>query len=307
MRLALIGQNAFGKAVLEAFTARQDEVAGVFCAPELPGTRPDALRQAAQERGLPVFQFQSLKSEEAQQALRGLGVDLGVMAYVLQFAPQAFVSIPTRGTIQYHPSLLPRYRGPSAISWAIAQGETQTGLSIFRPTDGLDEGPIVLQKSCPIGPDATLGDVYFHHLFPLGVAALLEAADLVMSGQQQEWTQDESRAGYEGWLRDDEARIHWAQHVDQTYNLIRACNPAPGAWTELDGRKLRILDSRKHPTRSFAAVRGKPGEIARITDASIFVNAQGGQIEVLRLRPADGAAMNAAEFARDLPPSARFV
>jgi len=153
MRIALIGQQAFGKAVMEAFLARGDTVAGIFCAPEAPGKKPDVVRTTAQALGLPVFQFPSLKSEEAAAALRGLGVDMGVMAYVLQFAPQSFVNIPDLGTIQYHPSLLPRHRGPSAISWSIACGETQTGLTIFRPTDGLDEGPIILQKSCDIGPD----------------------------------------------------------------------------------------------------------------------------------------------------------
>ncbi|MDP1069114.1 formyltransferase family protein, partial [Klebsiella pneumoniae] len=87
-----------------------------------------------------VFQFPSLKSAEAAEAMRGLDADIGVMAYVLQFAPQDFVNIPKHGTIQYHPSLLPRYRGPSSINWPIARGDTETGLTIFRPTDGLDEG-----------------------------------------------------------------------------------------------------------------------------------------------------------------------
>ena len=98
---------------------------------------------------------------EAQQALRDLKADLGVMAYVLLFAPQDFVTIPKKGTIQYHPSLLPRHRGPSSINWPIIQGATETGLTIFRPTDGLDEGPVILQKECAIGPDDTVGSVYF--------------------------------------------------------------------------------------------------------------------------------------------------
>ena len=107
------------------------------------------------------------------------------MAFVLQFAPQDFVNIPKHGTIQYHPSLLPKYRGPSSINWPIIRGDTKTGLTIFRPTDGLDEGPVVLQKETPIGPDDTLGTVYFDRLFPMGVQAMLEAADLVVAGQAQ--------------------------------------------------------------------------------------------------------------------------
>jgi methionyl-tRNA formyltransferase len=298
MRITIIGQQDFGKAVLEAFLARGDEVAGVFCKPEKPGEKPDALRAAAEAAGLKVFQFPSLKSPEAEQALRELNVDLGIMAYVLQFAPQSFVSIPKHGTIQYHPSLLPKYRGPSSINWPIARGDSETGLSIFRPTDGLDEGPVILQKRCPIGPDDTLGDVYFKQLFPLGVAAMLEAADLVLAGRHQETVQDESQASYEGWFKTEESKIHWANHVDQVYNLIRACNPAPGAWCELAGTKVAIYDCRKHPVRTFGAVRGKPGEVVQITETSIFINAQGGVIEVLRLKPEGGKKVDAGEFAR---------
>ena len=306
MRIALIGQQAFGKAVLEAFAARQDDIAGVFCAPEKAGARPDLLRQAAQERGLPVFQFASLKTEEAASALRSLDVDLGVMAYVLQFAPQSFVNIPRHGTIQYHPSLLPRYRGPSAINWAIACGETRTGLTIFRPTDGLDEGPVILQKACDIGPDETLGELYARHLFPQGVLALLEAADQVVADRHVEQVQDESEAGYQGWFLEEESRINWAGHVGHTYNLIRACNPAPGAWTLLNGQRVQIFDARMHTVRTFGEVHGKTGEIARVGETSIFVNAQGGQIEVLRVKPAGGEKMNAADFIRAVPGASRF-
>ena len=201
MRIAIIGQQDFGKAVLEAFLARGDEVAGVFCAPEKPGARPDALKVAAEEKGVKVFQLPSLKDPSAVATLAGLNVDIGVMAYVLQFAPQEFVNVPKHGTIQYHPSLLPKYRGPSSINWPISLGEKKTGLTIFRPTDGLDEGPIILQKETMIGPDDTLGSVYFDRLFPMGVAAMVEAADLVVSGKHREVVQDESQATYEGWFR----------------------------------------------------------------------------------------------------------
>lgn len=298
MRIAIIGQQDFGKAVLEAFLARGDEVAGVFCKPEKPGEKPDALRAAAEAAGLKVFQLPNLKSPEAEQAMRELNVDLGVMAYVLQFAPQSFVNIPKHGTIQYHPSLLPKYRGPSSINWPIARGDTVTGLTIFRPTDGLDEGPVILQKQCDIGHDDTLGDVYFNRLFPMGVAAMLEAADLVVAGKHKEMVQDESQASYEGWFRTEESKINWANHVDQVYNLIRACNPAPGAWCELAGTRVSIFDARKHPVRTFGAVRGKPGEVVQITEKSLFINAQGGMIEVLRLKPEGGKKMDAADYAR---------
>ena len=296
MKIAIIGQQDFGKAVLEAFLARGDQVAGVFCAPEKPGAKADMLKTAAQEKGVQVFQFASLKSDEAKNALKALNVELGVMAYVLQFAPQDFVNIPQRGTIQYHPSLLPKYRGPSSINWPIARGDTKTGLTIFRPTDGLDEGPVIMQKETAIGPDDTLGTVYFDRLFPLGVAAMLEAADLVVAGKHRETAQDESRATYEGWFRRAEAKISWANHIDFVYNLIRASNPAPGAWTTLEGKDLQIYDCRKHLVRTFGAVKGKIGEVVELSDKSFQVTAQGGRIEVLRAKLGDGKKVSAAEL-----------
>lgn len=298
MRIAIIGQQDFGEAVLEAFLARGDELAGVFCAPEKPGAKVDPLKAAALEKGLKVLQFQSLRSAEAQAAMRDLKADLGIMAYVLRFAPHEFVNIPRRGTIQYHPSLLPRHRGPSSINWPLIQGATRTGLTIFRPTDGLDEGPVILQKECDIGPDETLGDIYFNKLFPMGVAAMLEAADLVIAGKHTETLQDESRASYEGWCRSAEARIDWAKPIDQVYDLIRGCDPAPGAWTTLAGKKLQIFNARKIPFRRFADVVGKMGEVSEVAASSFKVTAQGGRIEVLRARLEDGKKAGGGELAQ---------
>jgi methionyl-tRNA formyltransferase len=297
-RIAFIGQQDFGKAVLEAFLARGDTIAGVFCVPDKPGAKPDALKAGAQALGLQVFTFASLRSAEAEAAMRSLDADIGIMAYVLQFAPQSFVSIPKHGTIQYHPSLLPLHRGPSSISWPIALGRRETGLTIFRPTDGLDEGPVILQKTCAIAPDDTLGEVYFNKLFPLGVQALLEATDLVLAGRHQERAQDERKATYEGWMLDEDCEIHWPGHVDTIYNLIRACNPAPGAWMLLDGIKVRVYDCRKHVVGRFVARGHRPGDVAGVTEDAIVIWAQGGLIEILKLRPEGAGKISAGEFAR---------
>ena len=300
MRVALIGSADFGKAALEAFLDRGDEVVAVFCPPDNPkATKPEVLKEAALARGLRPLQFASLKSAEAAQAMIDSKADICVMAYVLQFAPQELVKLPRHGTIQYHPSLLPKYRGPSAINWAIALGEEKTGLTIFRPSDGLDEGAIILQKEVPIGPNDTLGQVYFDHLFPLGVQALLEAADLVVAEKHHEIVQDESLANYEGWFDANAAQIHWASHISQIYNLIRACNPAPGAWTKFGEQKVQIYDAHKHVAATFGAVKGKPGEITQITLDSFFIACHGGQIEVLKAKGASGK-MSGAELAKEL-------
>ncbi len=298
MRLAIIGQEEFGQAVLEAFIARGDVVAGVFTAPEKEGEDPDPLRLAAQKRNIPVFQLPRLTDAAAEEAMRSLDVDIAIMAYVLQFAPQSFVNIPRFGTIQYHPSLLPKYRGPSSISWSIICGENETGLTIFRPTDGMDEGPVILQKKVTISPDDTLGSLYQDKLFPLGVTALLEAADLVVSGKHTETPQDESKANYEGWLRRAESKINWNKHVNLIYNLIRGCDPAPGAWTTFDGERVHFYDVKKHLFPSFRNIKGKIGTISEIGEKSFRVTVHGGQIEVFSIRLPNSKRRPATEYIR---------
>ncbi len=298
MRVAIVGQQDFGKTTLEAFLKRGDEVAAVFCAPEKG--RPDPLRLAAEAAGVKVHQFAKLTDPEAIDAMKAANVQIGVMAFVTQFVPQALCDIPTFGTIQFHPSLLPLHRGASSMSWSIILGRKETGFSIFRPTDGLDEGPVILMKSVPIEDEDTMGMVYFGKIFPMGVAALVEAADLVVSGKGPAIAQYEPHAGYEGIVRDAESRINWASHVDITYNLIRGCNPAPGAWTTIDGKKLFLFESTKRIARTFSEVKGKKiGQVVAQNGSSLVIHGQGGFIEVHRARLEGGKKLPAAET--DIP------
>jgi methionyl-tRNA formyltransferase len=286
MRIAIIGQQDFGKAALEAFLNRGDAVAAVFCAPEKG--RPDPLRVAAEERGIPVHQLARLTDPAALEAMRQASADVGVMAYVTQFVPQDFCNVPKFGTIQFHPSLLPLHRGASSMSWAIICGRTETGFSIFRPTDGLDEGPVILTRAVRIEPEDTLGSLYFGKIFPMGVAGLVEAADMVVAGKAPALTQYEPDAGYEGIIREAESRINWANHVDITYNLIRGCDPAPGAWTTMDGKKLFVFNAAKRTARTFSEVKGKKlGEVVAV-GPKLVVHGQGGFVEIERVRPDGG-------------------
>jgi methionyl-tRNA formyltransferase len=295
MRIAIIGQQDFGKAALEAFLNRGDAVAAVFCAPEKG--RPDPLRVAAEERGIPVHQLARLTDPAALEAMRQASADVGVMAYVTQFVPQDFCNVPKFGTIQFHPSLLPLHRGASSMSWAIICGRTETGFSIFRPTDGLDEGPVILTRAVRIEPEDTLGSLYFGKIFPMGVAGLVEAADLVVAGKAPALSQYEPDAGYEGIIREAESRINWANHVDITYNLIRGCDPAPGAWTTMDGKKLFVFNAAKRIARTFSEVKGKKlGEVVAV-GAKLVVHGQGGFVEIERVRPDGGRKVAVPEAA----------
>ena len=293
MRLIINGQQAFGKAALEAILEKgTDEVVAVFTAPDKEGRPPDPVKQAALEHGLPLYQPASYKDAAVLEQMRALNADLMVMAYVIIFIPEEARTIPRFGSICFHPSLLPKHRGPSSINWAIIGGATKTGLTYFWPSDGLDEGEILLQKEVDIGPDDTLGTVYFSKIFPLGIEATLEAIDLVRTGNPPRIPQDESQASYESWCRKDDARIDWAKPAEQVYNLIRGTNPQPGAWTTFGGTEVQVYDSRR------VEGSGTPGEVVSVSEDGVLVQAGGGRILVQRVRPKGGDKQGAQEWAK---------
>jgi methionyl-tRNA formyltransferase len=295
MRIVVHGQQAFGKSVLEALLERGEDVIAVYCAPDpKQGGRPDPLKEAALARHLPVYQPRSFRNKpEVWEEFAQHKADLCVMAYVTLFVPEDVLHLPTRGTIQYHPSLLPRHRGPSSINWPIIWGETQTGLTIFWPDNGLDTGPILLQKEVEILDTDTLGSLYFDRLYPLGVTALLEAVDLVRAGKAPKIVQDETRATYEGWCKEEHVQIDWHKPIQEVWNLIRGADPQPGAWTTYDGATVQMYDAKKH----VGPTTGRPGEATAVSEGSFTGAATGGQIEVLRVRPAGGQKISAAAFA----------
>jgi methionyl-tRNA formyltransferase len=296
MRIVVHGQQAFGKAVLEALLKRGGNVIAAYVAPENEGAKADPLKEAALAAKLAIYQPASYRKPEVWDEFRSLKPDLQVMAFVTLFVPEDFLKIPTLGSIQYHPSLLPAYRGPSAINWPIIKGETETGLSIFWPDNGLDTGDVLLQKKTPISPADTLGSVYFDRLFPMGVEAMLEAVDLVKAGKAPRIKQDETKATYEGRCGPDNAHIDWGKPWLQIDRLIRGCNPAPGAWSRLDGKTVKIFDAKPLPAKDPKGIAGKMGEIAAIDNDGFCVVCADGRFKVTRVQ-ADGPKITAGEFA----------
>jgi methionyl-tRNA formyltransferase len=296
MRIVVHGQQAFGKAVLDALLKRGEDVVAVYVAPEKPGQKADPLKEAALAAKLPVHQPASYRKPEVWEEFRALKPDLQVMAFVTLFVPEDFLNIPTKGTIQYHPSLLPAYRGPSAINWPIIKGAGETGLSIFWPDNGLDTGDVLLQKKTQIGPSDTLGSVYFDRLFPMGVEAMLEAVDLVKAGKAPRIKQDDSKATYEGRCGPDNAHIDWGRPWQEIDRLIRGCNPAPGAWSKLDGKTVRIFDAKPLPAKDPKGIAGKMGEIVAVDADGFTVVCADGRFKVTRVQ-ADGPKVAAHEFA----------
>ncbi len=294
MRLIVMGQKAFGRDCLEKILdAGQDDVVAVYCTPEAEGKGTDPLKEFALSKGLPVHQPANLNEEPTLETLRSHDADLMVMAYAIMFVPKAARNIPRLGSICFHPSLLPRHRGPSAVNWPIIWGENKSGFSWFYPTDGLDEGDLALRWECEIGPDDTVIDLYFKKIFPAGVESVLQVCDLFRSGKPPRVAQDEAAASYEGWCRKRHAKINWARPVADVYNLIRGTNPAPGAWTTHDGTKLDILDSRCIAGYGVSV----PGEVLSLGEEGMVVAAEGGAIRVIRVRPARGTKMLASQWA----------
>ncbi|WP_420404433.1 methionyl-tRNA formyltransferase [Nisaea sp.] len=294
MRIILNGQQAFGKAALEAILEKgEDEVVAVYTAPDKDGRPVDPVKEAALEHGLEVRQPADYSDPEVIEELKSWNADLMMMAYVIIFIPEEARNVPKHGSLCFHPSLLPLHRGPSSINWPIIWGAAKTGLTIFYPDDGLDEGDICVQKEVEITPDDTLGSVYFDKIFPLGIEAVLESIDLIRAGNPPHTPQDESKATYEGWCRKADGEIDWNRSQGEVYNLIRGCNPQPGAWTTLDGKELQIFDSR--PVEGS----GRTGRICAITDDGFVVNAGRGGILVKRVRYDGGKKVSAKEFAAE--------
>jgi len=293
MRIVLIGQAAFGQKVLEALVNRGEQTAAVYVPPDKPGSRIDPLKESAQQRGIPVFQPQLMRDPGVCKKFVELAPDLCVMAFVTDIVPESILNCPKLGTIQYHPSLLPRHRGRSSINWAIINGDTKTGITILWPDAGIDTGPILLQKEVDISPTDNVGSLYYDKLFPLGIEAIIESIDLIQRGKAPRIPQDESQATYERPCGEKDAIIDWAQPIAKVYNLIRGTNPQPGAATSLRGQKLKIFDCEL----IMQAVSFAPGEIIESSDKGVAVAGQGGRLLIKRVQPQGQSKMSASEYA----------
>ena len=293
MRIILIGQAAFAEKTLDKLISKGEEVLAVFCFPDAPGGKIDPVKQRALQLGIPVHQHKTLKTPEVTEQFVSLKADLAILAFVSQIIPPPVFSAPRFGSICYHPSLLPKYRGRTAINWAIIRGETVTGLTIFWLDKGIDTGPILLQKEVQVAPDDTTGTLYFNKLFPLGIEAIGEAVDLIKAGNPPRIAQDESKATYDPPCGDEHARIDWHKPAQEVYNLIRGCDPQPGAHTIYNGQMVRLFDARLQNGAHGAAA----GQVTAIGSEEIAIALNGGTLNVRRMR-GEGGKISATEFAK---------
>lgn len=294
MRIVVIGQAAFGAKTVEALLEMGEQVVGVYTSAVADRALP--IKELSIKKNIPLFQPERMRDPFVYETMKHLGPELAVMAFVTDIVPVQILECPKFGTIQYHPSLLPRHRGASAINWAIIFGETKTGLTIFWPDGGIDTGPILLQKEVDILPDDTVGSLYFNKLFPLGIEALKEAVQLVERGKALRILQDNSLATYEAPCEEKHAIIDWYRPISEVYNLIRGTNPQPGATTFWKGRKIKIYDS----ARLELDVVGSPGEVIEINDNGLVVAGKEGAILVRRVQLEGYPKISAIDFVGEL-------
>jgi methionyl-tRNA formyltransferase len=294
MRIAVIGQAPFGAAVYEKLRENGHEIVGVFTPPEKEGGRSDPLADAARRDGVTLVQPRRWQRKgEVDEAVlteyEATAPELNVMAFVTQIIPQRVLDFPPQKTIQYHPSLLPKHRGRSAINHALLEGDAETGLTIFWVDEGLDTGPILLLKSFPVGEDDTVNSVYRDHLFPLGVDALAEAVELVASGEAPRIVQNEDDATYEGPWEKDIARIDWSKPAQEVHNLIRGSDRQPGAWTTLHGSTLKVYGSTRAGEDAGAA-----GSVAAVSEEGVSIRCGDGGLVRVDTVMAEGEKRGAA-------------
>ena len=257
-----------------------DEIVHVFAPPDSPSGKPDPLAAKARQLGLPLSQPKSFKSDAASEHFKALDADLAILAFVTLIVPERILYAPRYRSICFHPSILPRHRGASAINWAIIQGDAETGITWYWPDKGIDTGPILVQKRVPIADNDTVGSIYFNTLFPMGIDAMVEAVDLIKFGNAPALVQDESQATYEPPCRDEHAKIDFAKPAREVFNLIRGCDPQPGAFATAGDKRIRLYEAGFSATRSDIA----PGTIVAIDSDGMKIALAGGTITVKRAR-----------------------
>ncbi len=298
LRIALFGQAAFGRETLERVRANGHEVVGVFAPPDTG--RPDALAERAVELGIPLVRRRFFRMKTGQPIAaaldehRALGADLNVLASVQVFLPREITAAPRFESLCFHPSLLPRFRGGAALQWQIILGERESGVSIFVPDEGADTGPVVVQKAgVMLSPTETTATLFFEKLQPLGIAALVEAVELVASGRAQPSRQDESLATAQGLVDDAVAAIDLTSPAVEIDRLVRGCDPQPGAFLRFAGRQVRLFDVALLPSNSAAEV----GSVVAIDGAGLAIALRAGVLRVKRVR-ADAGKEAAVDFAK---------
>ncbi|XP_022527544.2 mitochondrial 10-formyltetrahydrofolate dehydrogenase [Astyanax mexicanus] len=304
LKLALIGQSLFGQEVYTNLRKQGHKVVGVFTVPDKDG-KADPLAVAAEKDGTPVFKFPRWRVKgkpipEVVEAYKAVGAELNVMPFCSQFIPMNVIDNPKHGSIIYHPSLLPKHRGASAINWTLIEGDKKAGFSIFWADDGLDTGPVLLQKECDVEPNDTVDTLYNRFLFPEGIKSMVEAVQLIADGKAPRIPQPEEGASYEGIQKKSNAKVNMAQPAEAIHNWIRGHDKVPGAWAVIDGQPVTLygssLLSDPVPAGQTLNVEGasQPGLIT--SSGLVLFGSDGKALQVKNLQFEDGKMIPASKY-----------
>jgi len=297
-RLVFMGTPDFALPTLAALRAAGHEIACVYCQPPRPAgrgqkPRPSPVQAAAEDAGLPVRAPASLKDADAQAAFAALGADAAVVVAYGLILPAAILAAPRLGCLNLHASLLPRWRGAAPIQRAIMAGDPETGVSIMRMEEGLDTGPVLLTERVPIGPDATAGALH-DRLADLGARLMVRALAGLASGTLTPVPQPAAGATYAAKIDKAETRLDWRRPAAELDRQIRGLSPAPGAWFQRDGGRVKLLAARPLAESAGAA----PGTV--LADGAT-VACGAGALRLERVQPAGKGAMDAAAWLRGKP------
>jgi len=295
-RIAIFGQAAFGRDVMARLLQDGHEVAVVHVPPDKG--RPDPLAVEAGQRGIPLLRHRAFRRRgeaiaERVEEYRRFDVELNVMPFTTVILPPEIVEAPPLGSLCFHPSLLPAYRGGAAIPWQIMLGARETGVTVFRPDAGVDTGPIVVQRGgVTIGPHDNAASLYFDKLYPLGLEAIAEAVAQVDAGTARPQPQGEEGASFQGLVDEAASRIDWSRPAREIDRQVRGCDPQPGAHARLGDETIRLHDARLLPA---GASDPAPGTVVAREDGRIVVALRGGRLSLGKLRRGDGKKGPAAE------------
>ena len=294
MRIVFLGTPDFAVPSLRALAAAGYDVVGVFTQPDRPRDRgkktaPSPVKQAALELGFPVFEFERIRRAAGVAAMEALRPDVMVTAAFGQILSQKLLDIPKFGCINVHGSLLPKYRGPAPIQWAVINGEKETGITTMRTDAGIDTGDMLLQKAVAIGPCETAGEL-FCRLALLGAETLLETLELLKSGKLERTPQDHAAATHFPMLDKDSGKIDWNRSAGEIHNLVRGVTPWPGAWTLLGGEAVKIWKTEPCDEQIV------PGHLVCSVKGGMTIGAGQGAVRVLQIQLPGKRRMAAQDY-----------
>ena len=278
MRVVFFDTPEFAVPSLEALLGEGFDVVAAVTPPDRPRGRsrsalvPPPVKAAAESEDIPVLQPERSTEPGFVEQLRALAPDVGVVVAYGHILRPSLLAIPKHGMINVHPSLLPELRGAAPIEWAIINGLEKTGVTIMRMDAGMDTGPILHQIPHHIPDDVTAGELA-EHLAEMGAQALVEALAMLEQEGLEARPQDGAHATYAPKLTREIARIPWGEPAERIARLIRGLDPKPGAWTELDGREVKLFGAR------VAEGRGAPGQVLT-ADGGLLIAAGGGAVAI---------------------------